>query len=199
MDAPVDQRASARQGFRGKGAAQPGNGAVGAEGDIHMIDLAQPAAVDILLYLVHAVVEPVHHPNIEHLPGFVLHLLHLKGFSIVAGARLLAKHMLARAQGVCGNYAVHVIGRAYRNGLDLGVREHLMIIGHRFAASIFLHSLFSPLGQNIAKIPDLRRRIFEIGRNMGRVGDVAASNDSDFDFHTDFLLFSSDSAEVCCL
>ena len=110
----------------------------------------------------------------------MLHLLHFQGFGVGAGSGLFAQHIFPGSQGVYGNLGVNIVGGADGNSLHLWVRENLVVINHRRAAAIFLHSGLGPFWNDVAEIFDLRLRIFYIRRNMGGVGDGAASNNRYF-------------------
>ena len=180
MHAPVDQRAAAGDGLGGEGAAQTGNGAMGAEGDVDVEDLAQLAVVDELLDEVDAVVEAVDHADVQDAAGLVLHLLHLQRLGVGAGGGLFAQNVLAGAHRVDGDGGMHVVGRADGHGLDLGVVQGDVIVGDGRAAAVLLHGGLGALGENIAEILDLRFGIVHVRGNVGGVGDGAAADDGDF-------------------
>ena len=186
----LDQRAAAGNFLRRKGAAQPGNGTVGAEGYIYMENFAQLAGINVLLDEVNGIVKAVHHADIEHLARFMLYLLHLQGLGIGAGGRLLAEYMLSSPQKVHGDDGMHVVGYADGHGLDFGIVEEIVVIGYRGAAAIFLHSRFGPLGNDVAEILDLRLLIVHVGGNVRCVRNRAAADDGNFHFFHNMFRFS---------
>ena len=193
MHAPVNQRAAARDGVGGKRAAQAGDGAVSAEGDIHMVNLAQLARVDDLLDFVDGVVKAVDHADVEGFSALVLGLLHFQRLGIGAGGGLFAQHMLARPERVDGDDGVHSVGRTDGYGFHLGIVENVVIVGYRLAAAVFFHGSLGTLGDDIAEILDFGVLVGHVGRDVGIVGNASAANNAYFDgFHnrqTSFIMY----------
>ena len=180
MDAPVDEHAAAGDSLVGEIAAQAGDGAVGPEANVHVVDVAKAALVDVLLDAVDAVVKAVDHTDVQHLAGFVLGLLHFQGLGIGAGGGLFAEDVFPGAQSVYGDLGMDVVGGADGNRLHLGVAEHLVIVLHRGAAAVFLHSGLGALWDDVAEILDFRLVIVQVRRDMGGVGNGAAADDGNF-------------------
>ena len=180
VDAPVDEGAAAGDLLGGEGAAQAGNGPVGPEADVYVVDVSQLALVDVLLDAVDPVVKAVDHADVQHLAGLVLDLLHLQGLSVGAGGGLFTQHVLPGPQGVHGDQGVDVVGGAHGDSLHLGVLQHVVVVHHGGAAAVLLDGLLRPLGDDVAKILDLRLRVVHVGGDMGGVSDGAAADDSYF-------------------
>ena len=196
MNAPVNEGAAPGDLLGGEGAAQAGDGPVGPEADVHVVDVPQLALVDVLFDAVDAVVKAVDHADVQHLAGLVLDLLHLQGLGVGAGGGLFAQHVLPRPQGVHGDDRVHIVGGAHGDGLHLGVGQHVVVIHHGGAAAVLLDGLLRPLGDDVAEILDLRFRVVHVGRDMGRVGDGAAADDSYFHKTSKLLSVSGRNAPI---
>ena len=187
VDAPVDEGTAAGDRLGGKGAAQAGDGPVGPEADVHVVDVPQLALVDVLLDAVHAVVKAVDHADVQHLAGLVLDFLHLQRLGVGAGGGLLAQHVLPGPQGVDGDDRVDIVGGAHGHGLHLGVLQHVVVVHHGGAAAVLFHGVLRALGDDVAEIFDLCFRVVQVGRDVGRIGDGAAADDSYF--HSNTLLY----------
>ena len=180
MDAPVDEGAAAGDCLGGEGAAQAGDGTMGPEADVHMVNVAQLSLVNVLLDAVDAVVEAVDHTDVQHLAGLVLDLLHLQRLPVGAGGGLFAQHVLPGPESVHGDGGMDVVGRADGDGLHLWVGQHIVVIHHSGAAAVLLHGGLGPLRDDIAEILDLRFGILHIGGDVGGIGNGAAADNSDF-------------------
>ena len=112
MYAPVDQRAAARNFLGGKGAAQSGNGTPCAEGDVHVVHLAQSTRGNQLTDLVDGGIEAVDNADVEHFAGLMLDCLHFLRLGVGACGRLFAQDVLAGAQSVHSDDGVHPVGCA---------------------------------------------------------------------------------------
>ena len=178
VHAPVDQAAAAGDGLGGEGTADAGDGAMGAEGSVHMVYFAQTAFLDVLLDHVDVAFEAVYNADVENLAGFVADLLHFAGFGVVDGGGLFAQHVLAGAHGVDGDLGVHEVRGADVNGFHFGIGQNILVIHNGSAAAVVGNSLFSALGDDVAEILDFNVVVYQVAGDVMAVGDHTAADDS---------------------
>ena len=87
VNAPIDKRAAAGNGFGREGAAETRDRAVRTEAGIYVIQLAEIAVLDHFSDSVYAFIVTVDHSDIERFARFVLNLLHFQRFCVGAGRR----------------------------------------------------------------------------------------------------------------
>ena len=190
MNAPVDKNTAACDGFIGECAAETGDGAVGAEGNVNMINLAKLAGLNKIAKAVYRGVKAVYDADIENLTGFVLNRLHFHGF--VKGSRrgLFAKDVFTCTKEIYGDGLMHFIGGTNRNGFDFRVIKDFVIILNSNTATVFFNGGVGLGFDDIAEIFDLYLIIFHICGDMGIVCDRTATDNCDFHFrHKNLRIF----------
>ena len=167
--APVDQRAAAGDGLGGEGAAQTGNGAVGAEADVDVEDLAQLAVVDVLLDEVDAVVEAVDHADVQDA------CRSRAAPSASPAPRRRCGRRAFRTERPCRRasrrwrwWACTLLGVQTDTASISGSFRTIVIVGDGRAAAVLLHGGLGALGNDVAEILDFHFGIVHVRRECGR-------------------------------
>ena len=129
VNAPVDENAAARFSLGGECAAESGDGAVGAEGAVNVIEVTELAALVHLSEHFDRLVIAVADADIEDLAACVSLVSHLLRESVVDGYGLLAEDVLICAESIHCDRVVSEVGSENEDSLDLGVCEGYLVVG----------------------------------------------------------------------
>lgn len=114
--------------------------------------------------------------------GIIYSLLHLKGLRNVHGKGLLAQHMLARLGSRNAHRRMAVVPCADIHSLDVSLLQHLFHGGIHMLDIVFFCCLFCPLEINVADSCGHGIAAILICRQMGGIGNITGSYNTNFDF-----------------
>ena len=157
----------------------PGLGPAVAEGGAEGDDLADLSLGDHLLGQLVSLGQPLVLADHQKLALLVGDLHHLLAVGEGDGHGLFAEDVLAGLEGFDGQLRVGVVGGAYGNRVDCGIRQQFFCAVIGLAAVFGGHVLGTGLG-GIEEAHQLAVGVVRVLGNMSHLGDLAAAQNTDF-------------------